>query len=287
MSLPYISQPGSPAPDRIIGVAGRGRAFSLDLRAGERLVDGVAAGFAAAGFDSGTVALHGLSLAPFAYVMPAPSKSPSNAAFYSETFRPAGSAVVSCGQMSFGRRDNAPFFHAHGLWREADGRPSGGHILPDETRVAAPCRLEAFGFSGMRFEAAPDAEINFTVFGPVAVAASASTGGMVHALRLRPNQCLHRALEIYAAEHGIQRARLSGGVGSTIGAVFDDGRTLPGAFTELYVARGGIARDDAGQPVATIEVGIVDHLGNQAVGRLGRGANAVLMTIEIALEVIG
>ena len=44
--------------------------------------------------------------------------------------RPAGVTRLSAGAMTLGRRDGAPFFHCHALWREADGTLSGGHILP-------------------------------------------------------------------------------------------------------------------------------------------------------------
>jgi len=68
--------------------------------------------------------------------------------------------------MTLGLRDGAPFFHCHGLWTEADGRASGGHMLPDETIVAEPFAVEAFGLDGAMFTAEPDPETNFKLFGP-------------------------------------------------------------------------------------------------------------------------
>jgi len=285
VTLPFVKQPGPPSLQRIVAAKGRGRAFPMPLQPGRRLLDAVREAFASQGFSSGVLNFGSLELAPLAYVKPAPSKTPANAAFYSDPFHPAGVVRMEVGAMTFGARDGAPFFHCHALWREADGTLSGGHILPDETVLAAPATVDAIGLDGMAFLAMPEAEINFTVFGPVADETTAQCGAEIHALRLKPNQCLHSALEDYAAANGIRHARLCGGVGSTIGAVFEDGRGMPGIFTEFCLTEGTIAPDEAGRPVASIAVGIVDHLGNRLSGRLRRGANSVLMTVEIVLAV--
>ena len=102
------------------------------------------------GFAGGTLNIRGGALGPFAYVMPALSKTGENAAFYSDTFRPAGVTRLKMAAMTFGSRDGAPFFHCHALWTEADGRVNGGHILPEETVVAEPFEVEAFGIDGAR-----------------------------------------------------------------------------------------------------------------------------------------
>src|ERR1700751_650408 len=104
--------------------------------------------------------------------MPALSKTGENAAFYSDTFRPAGMTRLKLATMTLGSRDGAPFFHCHGLWREADGRISSGHMLPGETFVAESFEVEAFGIDGAVFAAEPDPETNFKLFGPVQAAKS-------------------------------------------------------------------------------------------------------------------
>src|SRR4029453_12734542 len=129
------------------------------------------------------------ALGPFAYVMPALSKTSEHAAFYSDTFRPAGVTRVKMGAMTLGQRDGAPFFHCHALWREADGRPRGGHILPEETIVGEPLEVAAFGSGGPPFVPDPDAGPIFKLFGRVASpAADVETTSRAFALRLRPNQ---------------------------------------------------------------------------------------------------
>jgi hypothetical protein len=132
----HIKQPGEPIAERIQWVEGRGRAFTLTLEAGLPLLEAARRGFAAQGFAGGTLNMRGGALGPFGYVMPALSKTGENAAFYSDTFRPAGVTQLKLATMTLGLRDGAPFFHCHGLWREADGKLSGGHMLPEETFIS-------------------------------------------------------------------------------------------------------------------------------------------------------
>lgn len=287
MGLPdRITQPGPPAPDRIVAVAGTGRSFSFDLQPGVLLVEGIRQGFAAAGFKSGVVELADVVLSPFSYVMPALSKTPENAAFYSEVFRPAGFSRISHGALTFGQRDGLPFFHCHALWREADGKASGGHILPDETIVAERVTVTALGLDGACFEANTDPEVNFKLFGPVASPAHGQHATRVIALRLRPNQDFAGAIEACCRDHGISHARLRGGVGSTIGAHFVDGRIAPNFATEVYIRSGTVAPGPDGHLQATLDVGLIDYTGFIAEGRLARGRNPVLMTFELAIEAL-
>jgi predicted DNA-binding protein with PD1-like motif len=283
-----ISQPGPPAPERIQWAEARGRAFSFTLQAGLPLLEAAQRGFAAAGFVGGTLNIRGGALSPFAYVMPALSKTGENAAFYSDVFRPKGITRLRLATMTLGRRDGAPFFHCHGLWTEADGRPGGGHILPEDTFVLEPFSVVAFGLDGAVFTTEPDPETNFKLFGPLPSAATRTpTTSRAFALRLRPNQDFAGALEAFCAQRGIGRARSHGGVGSTIGARFADGRIVEPFATELAVSAGAIAPGAGGALEATLDVALVDYTGGLAVGRLVRGDNPVLMTMELVLEVLG
>jgi predicted DNA-binding protein with PD1-like motif len=282
-----IVQPGPPASERIQWVEARGRAFSFTLEAGLPLLEAVRRGFAAAGFAGGVLNAKGGTLGPFAYVMPALSKTGENAAFYSDTFRPDGITRLKLVAMTFGERDGAPFFHCHGLWTEADGRPGGGHILPEETVVAEPFEVDAFGLDGAMFKAEPDPETNFKLFGPVASAAmGVETTSHAFALRLRPNQDFADALEAFCKERGISRAKLHGGVGSTIGARFADGRIVEAFATEIAVTSGVITAGAGSAFEAELDIALVDYLGGVAEGRLMRGDNPVLMTMELVLEVL-
>jgi predicted DNA-binding protein with PD1-like motif len=283
-----IRQPGPPVPARIQWVEARGRAFSFKLEVGQPLLEAARRGFAAEGFAGGVLNVRDGALGPFAYVMPALSKTGENAAFYSDVFRPAGVTRLTMGAMTLGERDGAPFFHCHALWTEADGRSNGGHILPEETMVAEPFEVDAFGLDGAVFTAEPDPETRFKLFGPVASAATgARTTGRAFALRLRPNQDFANALEAFCRERGIFSARLHGGVGSTIGARFADGRVVEPFATELAIRSGVIAAGASGAPEAVLDIALVDYTGGLAEGRLLRGDNPVLMTMELVLEVAG
>jgi predicted DNA-binding protein with PD1-like motif len=280
-----IQQPGPAIPERIQWVEARGRAFSFTLEPGLPLLEAARRGFAAQGFASGTLNIRGGALGPFAYVMPALSKTSEHAAFYSETFRPQGITRLKLATMTFGVRDGSPFFHCHGLWREADGRVNGGHMLPEETVVAEPLEVEAFGIDGAMFIAEPDPETNFKLFGPVASEArGADTTSRSFALRLRPNQDFAESLETFCRDRGIARAGIRGGVGSTIGARFTDGRIVEPFATELAITSGTIAPGASGTLEAELDIALVDHSGGIAEGRLVRGDNPVLMTMELVLE---
>src|ERR1700744_5246715 len=282
-----IDQPGPPVPERIQWVEGRGRAFTFTLQAGVPLLEAARRGFAEAGFTGGTLNIRGGALGPFAYAMPALSRTGPNAAFSSAVFRPQGVTRLKMATMTLGVRDGAPFFHCHALWREADGKINGGHILPEETIVAEAFEAEAFGIDGAVFAAEPDPETNFKLFGPVASPASgAKPAGRAFALRLRPNQDFAGALEAFCRQHGIFRARIHGGVGSTIGARFTDGRSVVPFATELLIRSGTIGPGASGSLEADLDVALVDYLGGLAEGRLLRGDNPVLMTMEFVIEAV-
>ncbi|MCK1360093.1 DUF296 domain-containing protein [Bradyrhizobium sp. 199] len=282
-----VKQPGAPVPERIRWVEARGRAFSFTLQAGLPLLEAARLGFAAEGFAAGVLNFRRGALGPFAYVMPALSKTGENAAFYSDTFRPGGVTRTRLGSMTLGLRDGAPFFHCHGLWTEADGKASGGHMLPDETVVAEPFEVEAFGIDGAMFTGEPDPETNFKLFGPVAAQSTgARTTSRAFALRLRPNQDFAGSLEQFCRAHGIARAKIHGGVGSTIGARFTHGGVTEPFATELAVTSGLIAAGHSGTLEAALDVALVDYTGGLAEGRLVRGDNPVLMTMELVLEAL-
>ena len=282
-----IKQPGPPVAERIQWVEARGRAFTFTLQAGLPLLEAARRGFAAEGFAGGVLNFRRGALGPFAYVMPALSKTGENAAFYSDTYRPEGITRTKLGSMTLGMRDGAPFFHCHGLWTEADGKTSGGHMLPDETVVAEPFEVDAFGLDGAMFTAEPDPETNFKLFGPVAAASNgARTTSRAFALRLRPNQDFAGCLEAFCRAHRIARAKVRGGVGSTIGARFTHGGLTEPFATELAITAGAIAPGASGALEAALGVALIDYTGGIAEGRLVRGDNPVLMTMELVLETL-
>jgi predicted DNA-binding protein with PD1-like motif len=114
--------------------------------------------------------------------------------------------------------------------------------------------------------------------------AGAKTTCRAFALRLRPNQDFAGALEAFCRERGIASAKLHGGVGSIIGARFADGRMVEPFATEMAVRSGAILTGANGALEAELEVALVDYLGGIDEGRLMRGDNPVLMTMELIVE---
>lgn len=283
-----VRQPGPGSGHALQAVPAAGRRLRLTLAPGRLLLDSLREAFAAEGFASGVVRLPaGMTLSPFAYVMPALSATPDHAAFYSETFAPPGESVIETGALTFGARDGAPFFHGHALWREADGRRTGGHILPDRTVLAQAVTVEAVGLSGAGFVARQDPETNFKLFVPEARPQDGPPqDGPFHVLRLLPNHDACTALEEFCAARGIARAMLHGGVGSTIGARFADGGTIEPFATEIAITAGTVAPGRDGALQADIAIALVDYTGGLAEGRLRRGDNPVLMTFELVLEAL-
>jgi predicted DNA-binding protein with PD1-like motif len=277
-----VEQPGPAPAERVVAVEARGRPVAFALPAGASLLDAVRDAFAAEGCASGVLTLESGAFGPFAYVMPALSPTPRHAAFYSETHRPPDPGELVTGALTFGRRDGRPFFHCHAFWRR-DGRIEGGHLLPEETTIAASMRATGIGLLDACFEATPDPETNFPLFAPVAGSGRASSGVPVVALRLRPNQDLATAVEAICAERRLPRARLHGGVGSIIGARFEDGRVVEPFATEMAVRSGVIEGGPRGTPEATLDVALVDLTGAVSHGRLRRGDNPILMTLEAVL----
>ncbi|MBV1702521.1 MAG: DUF296 domain-containing protein [Hyphomicrobiales bacterium] len=275
-----IRQPGPPAIERHKAVISRGGNFTALLQGG-LLIDAVAAAFAARGFQGGVLRFGAGRLQPLHYVMPALSQSPEHAAFYSQPFAPKGVTELSSGAMTFGSRDGKPFFHCHAWWQEADGKFSGGHILPDATSLAGPLTIQATGLQDATFDAVQDVETGFKLFEPQSLGgASEASSGRFHALRLRPNQDLEAALRAYCRAHGIARAQVHGGVGSLIGARYADGRQSPLFATEMAIRSAAIAVEGDSR----IEIDLIDYEGHISGGLISNGDNPVLMTMELVLE---
>ena len=137
------------------------------------------------------------------------------------------------------------------------------------------------------FLADPDSETNFKLFGPVVRPHGAvEAPARVFALRLRPNQDFCTALEDFCRSRGLSRAKLHGGVGSIIGARFAGGRVSEPFATEIAVTGGVVAAGSRGDLRAEIDIALIDHTGAIAQGRLQRGNNPVLMTMELVLEAL-
>lgn len=260
------------------------RQAMLTLQPGRTLLAAVAEAVAAAGARSAVLQLGAGRLWPFAWVMPARSKSPAHAVYFSDRFDADAPVDLQFATVTFGERDGAPFLHCHADWRDGQGARRCGHVLPGDAVLATAITAPAWLLDGAGFAVQPDAETAFTLFQPVARPGSAAAAQPALAVRLAPNVDVCLALEAICREHGITAATVRGGVGSTVGVAFDDGRVVEPFVTETLVRAGRIAPGPDGAPRAEIDVSLVDHTGGIADGRLARGRNPVLVTFELVLE---
>jgi predicted DNA-binding protein with PD1-like motif len=281
-----IEHPGPVHAERVQSIPTAVRQVEIELPRGESLLDSLSAAVAAHGATSAVFSLHGGSLAPMAFFMPAESKSPDHAVYFSDRFEAIGAAHLESGCITFGRRDGQPWLHCHAVWTESDGQRRCGHISPAESKIAEPIRLSAWLIAGADFIVSADAETNFSLFQP-AVIPNHNLDINALVVRVRPNEDLCTSLESACMAHGIRNAEVRGGVVSLVGAAFNDGRTVEPFVTEVFIHKGLIAPGPDGALRAHVDVSLVDHTGQMAEGRLRRGQNPVLVTFEIVLEATG
>lgn len=281
-----LKQPGPVAPDRIESVAAPLETLNFILQPGLSLNAAIATPLGDAGFTAAAVTFTDGALAPFEYVMPAPSPDPDHAAWYSAKYTPAGETRITAANVTFGTRDGAPFIHCHAIWNSADGALAGGHILPMESVVSRPTQARAWGTREAKIVARPDPETNFTLFTPEAL--PAPPGGQTTLLlaRLRPNIDVCAALEEVCRRHDVRHARVRGSLGSLVGAQFDDAPVLADPATEFLVLEGMVAPGPSGELEARLRIAIVGMSGELRQGWLTRGHNGVCITCEFALEAI-
>lgn len=104
-------------------------------------------------------------------------------------------------------------------------------------------------------------------------------------MAVRSNEDLCTVLLDECRARGIASACVrGGGVGSLVGASFDDGREVEPFVTEVFVRNGTIGQEPGGDLAAQIDVSVVDFLGGLNEGRLQRGSNPVLVTFELVVE---
>lgn len=271
------TQPGPAIEPRVIAVPTHARKVSLRLPAGKTLLDTLRDAIGPC--PSAIVHLDNGTFGPFTYVIPALSKTPEHAAFYSDFFTPPGQTEIEAARVTYGTRDGAPWLHCHGFWTEASGTRQGGHVIPDQTVIATPVSATAWLLDGANFITRHDPETNFALLAPE----PSGPPGPCLAVRLRPNQDLCTTLENLCVRHGITHATIAGGVASIIGAAFDDGRTSEPFATEIFIRHGQIRPNAAGAVEAQITIGLVNYRGDIVEGTLLRGANPVLMTAELLI----
>lgn len=281
-----ILHPGPVADERRTVVDTTVREQTLQLQPGRSLLAAVTEALAPTGAASAVLQLQPGTLLPFAYVMPALSKTSAHAVYFSDRFDADGAVQLETATVTVGQRDGQTSLHCHARWIDAQGERHCGHVLPHDAMLVSTMNATAWLLDGAAFQVTADDETAFSLFKPVArPAVGHGAGGRAAlAVRLAPNEDVCTALETLCRERGISHATVRGGVGSTVGALFDDGRRVEPFVTELLVRQGCVRPGTDGAPVAEIDVSLVDHHGGLADGRLARGANAVLVTFELVIE---
>lgn len=280
-----ILHPGKVAAERVQMVPTATQQAKLALAPGRSLLAALADALAPHGATSAVLNLEGGAFFPFAYVMPALSKTPDHAVYFSERFDAVGPVSLEFGTVTYGQRDGRPWLHCHATWLDSDGTRRCGHVLPADAIITETLRASVCLLDGAEFLVRPDTETNFSLFQPEATARRISEPSAQDSLavRLSPNIDVCTAIEDICRAHGIANATIQGGVGSLVGAVFDDGRTVEPFVTEVLIRSGRVREDPHGAPRAEIDVSLVDLTGQMAAGRLRRGANPVLVTFELVL----
>nr|WP_306265018.1 hypothetical protein [Pararhizobium sp. IMCC3301] len=275
----FIQQPGPAVRQRHLVSTTRAVEISIALQAGDTLLSSVAAALEAQGSNSAYLTMSNAAVSQLDFVIPAPSPDVEHAAWWSDTRTLAGPGEVVEAGLVFGRRDGEAFIHCHGAWRDHDGNRSAGHMLPDRCILKNPTTLQGWVFPDARFEGSFDAETNFTLFQPSGTGPATPHDAAL--VRLRPNVEIGQELEKICCELGWSGAELHG-IGSLIGARFDDRRTLQSYATEFLIQRGRIAVNDK-DAKTQIDIVIVGLDGEIYQGRLQPDENAVLMTCELVL----
>lgn len=260
-----LRQPGPEPRERAVVVPCRVDAVTVELEAGRS----VEAAVAASGFR-GYLDFAGVELEPLGFVIPALSQDDMHAAWYSQATAMERARIDRAGAIA-GTRDGRPFVHCHGLWA---GRM--GHLLPADSEIVGTLTVAGWRMSGAVFEAVEDEETNFKLFSPRAEGVVQSANGL--AVRLRPNQDVCLAVETICRTHAIDNARIFG-IGSTVGARFENGRGIDSPASELLIDKGRLING-----VCSLDISIVDIDGRLDHGVLKRGENGVCITFELLIH---
>ncbi|MDB5731324.1 MAG: hypothetical protein JWQ03_1219 [Variovorax sp.] len=257
------------------------------LGPGKSLLDALADVLAASHATSAVLTLQGGSFHPFVFVMPALSPTAAHAVYFSDRREPEGKVRLERATVTVGRRDGKPWLHCHGTWHDEAGIRLGGHVLPNESLIAEPIEASIWLLNGASFEVAASPETAFTLFEPVAASDRNRPVNGPFAIAVRPNEDLCTVLVDECRTRGIASARVRGGVGSLVGAMFDDGRVVEPFVTEVFVHEGVVGPGPGGDLDARIDVSVIDYLGGLNEGRLQLGGNPVLVTFELVVEPTG
>lgn len=267
--------PGTASPDRRQLAPCAGRPIAVTLSAGVPLESAIAEALQEQDIDSAWLTISGGPFAALDYVIPDNAPDDQHVAWYSETHSLQDGFITRLG-MVVGRHEGQSYIHGHGLWSGATGEDAFGHVLAPSTCLSEPVVAKGIGLKGATFDRRHDPETNFELF---TVSASANRDEGYAILRLAPNQDFTIAIEDAVRDLGWASADILG-LGSFVGAVFEDGSMLDSHATEFLITDAQIGPD--APPPEIVIVGLDEN--KIMSGRLKRGENAVLVTAELILR---
>jgi hypothetical protein len=152
-----------------------------------------------------------------------------------------------------------------------------GHLLPLESDLAEPAEAEGWAVSGAVFDVADDPETAFRLFRPSPCAEGGHGGAAALLCAFGPNQDIGEAIEAACRRRGFRDASVHG-IGSLVGADFEDGDGMSSYATEVLVRKGSVTEGRA-----SLDIAMVGMEGEIGEGTLRRGVNPVCVTFEVLI----
>ena len=275
---PCVEQALHTVPSRCITVHER-------LQRGYTILEAFSALLKKYDVDGAVARMQGGDLYPASYVLPALSTDPNYAVYYSQTHKAHRPLALTQGAVTIGLRDQQTWLHCHARWTDEHGMLQCGHLLPEQTCLANDIEVELTLLLDATFEVCADEHTHFSLFKPrpnLSESRSCDSFNSVNGflVRIGPNVDFGQALLEACDRHEINAALVQGGVGSVVGAVFDDGRVVEPFVTELMVRSGHV---DCLKRQVTLDISLIDYTGAVTEGRLALGQNPVLVTCELVL----
>ncbi len=277
-------QPGPVHPERIQSFGGPARILEIALEPGLPLINAVSKHLVDANIQGAGIVFKDLCLRPMHYVKPTYSRTPEHVAFYSDTHISSEEVDIPYATATYGKRDGVPFMHCHALW-EDNGQTRGGHVLAPDSIVSHPSSAMVYCTDCVSLDSAFDKETNFTLFQPAcesAIECGVQEEECVVAT-IRPNVDLIGGIETICEKHRIAHAKIRSGIGSTVGAHFEDGRYVRAIPTELVALQGDVSIGAQGEYCVDIEFALIDAHGDIHKGRLAKRLNPVLICFELII----
>lgn len=268
-SRDVIKHPGRDVDVRMVSAPGDITRHSVQLNAGQNLLEETSKLMGIADCQSGLLILDGAELGPFDYVIPSESNDKLHAAWYSETYS-CDAARLRHATAIVGQRDGDCWMHCHALW-DTENSAGMGHLLPDTLILANDATVTLFVFSGGTFDVALDEETAFSIFH---VHGERCLGNAFIA-KINPHEDIYTALEELIVKSGFSRAGIFG-IGSLVGAHFEEGKPMECPISEVLISPDASWDGDLKLPVYC-----VDTENRLFDGTLVKGGAPVLITFEV------